>query len=73
MTGIVEVNRFVLWGDTVELDSGLRMRLSFDEWQKLKLQRGQRIPVRLPHRADVWVQIVDVIELAPNVLVTLSW
>jgi len=73
MTGIVEVNDFLLWCETVELDNGLRMRISLAEWKKLKLQQGQRIPVRLPGKPCVWLRVTEAIELAPNVLLTLSW
>jgi len=62
MCGIVEVNAFVVWGDTVELDDGFRLRLSLTDWKRLNLERGEAIPVRLPGKNDLWVWVADVID-----------
>lgn len=67
----VGLNGFELWAYVVELDDGLRLRVSLDERQKLNLAPGQRIPVRLPGKADVWLFVTSATELPPVVRVTM--
>jgi hypothetical protein len=55
----------------VELDGGLRVRFDLNDWEQLRCFRGQRVPVRLPGRADVWLIVAEVVELPPVVWVVL--
>ena len=48
------------------------MRFEIDDWQQLNLASGQRIPVRLPGKADVWLFVTGVTELPPVVWVMLA-
>lgn len=56
----------------VELSDGLRVRFALDDWQRMNLGTGQRVPVRLPGKADVWLFITYVTELPPIVWVVLA-
>ena len=51
----IGLNGLEMWAYAVELDDGLRIQLDLDDWQRLNLGVGQRIPVRLPGKADVWL------------------
>jgi hypothetical protein len=64
---LLAVNGSELWGYVVELDDGLRIRFEIDDWQRLNLGIGRRIPVRLPGKDDVWLSITHVTELLPIV------
>ena len=41
------------WAYVVETDEGVRVRFDTDDWQRLNLGSGQRVPVRLLGRDDV--------------------
>ena len=56
----------------VELDDGFRMRFDINDWQRLNLDVGRRIPVRLPGKADLWLFITNVTELPPIVWVMMA-
>ena len=56
----------------VELDDGFRMRFDINDWHKLNLDVGRRIPVRLPEKADVWLFVTNVTELPPIVWVMME-
>lgn len=68
----VAVNGREVWVYVVELDDGLRMRFDIDDWQRLNLDLGRRIPVRLPGKDDVWLFITNVTELPPIVWVMMA-
>lgn len=68
----VGVNGAEVWAYVVELDDGLRVRLALDDWQRLNLGVGQRIPVRLSGKADVWLFVTDVTELPPVAWVVMA-
>ena len=55
----------------VELADGLRLRLAVDDWEKLRLDVGRRIPVRL-FGADVWLFNTHATELPPIVWVMMA-
>ncbi len=66
------LNGAEVWGYVVELDRGMRIRFSIDDWERLGLFRGQRIPVRLPQKADQWLYLAEVTETPPVVWVTMA-
>jgi hypothetical protein len=68
---LIGLNGADVWAYVVELSGGLRMRLSIDDWERLNLFRGQRIPVRRPGRSDEWFYIAEEVELPPVVWVTM--
>ncbi len=74
MSGCVQIalNGFQVWAYLVELDGGLRMRLSLDDWERMGLCRGQRLPVRRPGRRDEWLFLAEVVELPPLVWIVLA-
>jgi hypothetical protein len=71
MGAVIGLNGAEVGAYVVELDGGLRLRLALDDWERLRLYRGQRIPVRLPGRADRWLTVWEEAELPPVVWVTL--
>lgn len=43
------------------------MGVSLDDWERLRLYRGQRVPVRRPGRPDEWLFLAEaVIEGKPK-------
>lgn len=69
---LVVLNGAEVWGHIVELDGGFRIRFDANDWQRLKLNQGQRIPVRISGKEDVWLFITTVTELPPIVWVTMA-
>jgi hypothetical protein len=69
---VVGVNGSEVWAYVVQTDEGLRLRFALDDWQKLNLDVGRRIPIRLPEKTDVWFFITHATELPPIVWVTLA-
>lgn len=67
----VGLNGMTVWGYVVAKDDGLQIRLSIDDWERLGLFRGQRIPVRLPGRDDRWLFLAGVTETPPVVWVSM--
>src|SRR5262245_34654004 len=61
-----------VWTYVVETDDELLMRFDIDDWQRLNLGRGQRIPVRLPGKDDAWRFITNVTEQPPVVWVMMA-
>ena len=68
----VALNGTEVWAYVVETDDGLRVRFDLNDWQKLNLAPGQRVPVRLAGRADVWLFVTGATELPPVVWVTMA-
>ena len=64
---LVALNGAEAWAYVVELAAGLRMRFDLSDWQRMNLELGQRVPVRVPGRADVWLFISSATELPPIV------
>ena len=60
------------WALAVETDDGVRVRLSLDDWERLGLFRGQRVPVRRGDRRDEWLFVAEVVELPPLVWVVFA-
>jgi hypothetical protein len=48
------------------------MRLALDDWHKLGLDIGRRVPVRVAERADAWLFVSHVTELPPVVWVVME-
>jgi hypothetical protein len=69
---LVALNGMEAWAYVVETDDGLRVRFDIDGWQRLNLDIGRRIPVRLPGKDDVWLFVTNVTELPPIVWVLLA-
>lgn len=70
---VVDLNGFDVWGFVVEDDEdGVQVRLAIDDWLKLNFGVGQRIPVRLPDRDDVWLFVTHVTEVPPIVWIKLA-
>ena len=69
---LVALNGTEVWVYVVETDEGLRVRFDIDDWQRLNLGGGQRIPIRLPGKDDVWLFLTNVTELPPVVWVTMA-
>ena len=69
---VIGLNGLEVWAYVVELADGLRLRLAVDDWEKLRLDVGRRIPVRLPGKADVWLFITHATELPPIVWVMMA-
>lgn len=73
MTGrslLVTVNGVAVWAFVIELDGGLAVRLSPDDWERMDLRRGQRVPVRLPGGEALSVGLAEVRDDPPVVWVT---
>jgi hypothetical protein len=68
----VALNGANVWAYVVETDDGLRVRFDIDDWQRLNLDIGRRIPVGLPGRDDVWLFVTNVTETPPLVWVMLA-
>lgn len=68
----VALNGAEVWAYVVETGDGLRVRFSLDDWQRLNLGPGQRVPVRLPGKDDVWLFVTGTTELPPIVWVTMA-
>jgi len=69
---LVALNGAEVWAYVVETDDGLRVRFDLDDWQWMDLGQGQRVPVRLPGKGDVWLFITNVTELPPIVWVMMA-
>ena len=69
---LVGLNGEQVWAYVVEQDYGIRVRFGLDDWQRLNIGTGQRIPVRLPGMPDVWLFVTTVTELPPVVWVTMA-
>ena len=69
---LLEVNGLEALAYVIELADGLRVRLALDDWQRMNLGTGQRIPVKLPGAADLWLFVTNVIELPPVVWVVMA-
>lgn len=68
----VALSGMEVWAFVVETDEGLRVRFDVDDWQRFGLGRGQRVPVRVAGRGDVWLFVTGVTEAPPVVWVTLA-
>jgi hypothetical protein len=68
----VGLNGSEVWAFVVETDEGMRVRFDVDDWQRLNLAPGQRIPVRLPGKDDAWLFVTSVTETPPVVWVMMA-
>ncbi|MDY3551372.1 hypothetical protein R5W24_000448 [Gemmata sp. JC717] len=68
----VALNGLEVWGYVVETDEGMRVRFYVDDWQRIGLGQGQRVPVRVAGKDDVWLFVTGVVETPPIVWVTLA-
>ncbi len=56
----------------LETDTGLRIRVSLDYWEKRGLFRWQGVPVLRGTRRDEWLFVAEVVEIPPLVWVVFS-
>jgi hypothetical protein len=68
----VALNGSEVWAYVVETEEGLRVRFDADDWQRLGLGQGQRVPVRMAGKDEVWLFVMGVTELPPIVWVTMA-
>lgn len=61
-----------VWAFVAELDGGLRIRLSVDDWERVGLFRGQCVPVRLPGQSEQRLYLAEAREEPPLVWVVLA-
>ena len=72
MGSVVGINGFEAWGSVVETAEGLRVRFALDDWQRMNVGVGSRVPVRLPGKSDQWLFVTNETELPPIVWVILA-
>ena len=68
----IGLNGNEVWAYVVEVDDGARLRLDLSDWEKTRLCVGQRVPVRLQGKEDVWLFITHATEIPPFVWVMLA-
>jgi hypothetical protein len=68
----VAVNGSEVWAYVVETGEGLRVRFALDDWLRLNLDVGRRVPVRMQGKPDQWLFITNVTELPPMAWVMLA-
>lgn len=68
----VAINDADVWAYVVETDEGLRGWFALDDWQRRNRGQGERIPVRLLGKADVWLFITSATEQPPVLWVMLA-
>ena len=61
----VKLNGVEVWAYIVETESGIRMRLSLDDWDRCRLYRAERIPLRRHGRPVVWFFLAEAVEMPP--------
>lgn len=66
MSTPVSFNGTELYVSVAEKAWGLRVGFDLDEWRGLRLRLGQRVPVRLGERADVWLTVAAVTPTPPT-------
>lgn len=69
---LIELNGAEVWAFVVEDAGGFRIRLSLDDWQRLNLALGQRLPVRFPGANAVRLFVTAATEQPPVVWVTVA-
>ncbi len=68
----IQLNGSVVWGFAVEVGRGLRIRLSVEDWERLSINPGQRIPVRIPNRFDALLIVGELVEVPPVIWILLT-
>ncbi len=48
----IALNGSEVWAYAVETDEGMRVRFALDDWQRLNLLPGQRVPMRTVGKVD---------------------
>lgn len=61
----VTLNGVEVWAYIVEQDDGIRMRLSLDDWDRCRLHRGERIPLRRFQQPVEWFFLAEYVEMPP--------
>ena len=68
----IQLNGSVVWGFAVEVGRGLRIRLSVDDWERLSINPGQSIRVKLPNRFDSPMIVAELVDRPPVVWIMLT-
>ena len=61
----VTLNGVEAWAFIVEQDGGVRVRLSLDDWDRCRLYRGERIPLRRYGQPVEWFFLAEAVEMPP--------
>lgn len=69
---LVALNGTEVWALVVETDEGMRVRFGLDDWQRMNIGQGQRLPVRVANRDEAWLFITNVSEQPPVAWVTMA-
>ncbi|MBP3958320.1 hypothetical protein J8F10_23985 [Gemmata sp. G18] len=69
---LLTLNGSEMWAYVVATDEGLRLRLGIDDWQRLNLVPGSRVPMRESGKNEVWLFVTNVTEQPPVVWVTMA-
>jgi hypothetical protein len=69
---LIKLNGADVWAYVVETDEGLRVRFDIDDWQRMNLVNGQRLPIRLPGKDAAALFITNVSEQPPVVWVAMA-
>jgi len=67
----IHLNGFPVEAFVLEKPGGVRVEVDHDDWLRLRLSEGRRVPLRLPGRSDAWVTIARVTEIPPFALLEL--
>jgi hypothetical protein len=68
----ITLNGFLVWAYVVELEGGLRMRISLDEWEQLGLYRGQQVPIERDGHQGEQLFLAEVVKVPPIVWVVMA-
>jgi hypothetical protein len=61
-----------VWAYAADAPGGVRLRLDLTDWERSGLCVGQRVPVRFPGCADVWLFVTAADYLPPVAWVSLE-
>jgi hypothetical protein len=67
----IHLNGYPVEAFVLERAGGVRVEVDHDDWVRLRLAEGRKVPLRLPGRADPWVTISRVTEIPPFALLEL--
>ena len=67
----IYLNGFPVEAFVWEKPGSVRVEVDHDDWVRLRLAEGRKVPLRLPGRADPWVTISRVTEIPPFALLEL--
>jgi len=68
----ITLNGYLVWAYVVELEGGLRMRFDLNDWERLRLYRGQQISIQREGRSEERLFLAELVEVPPVVWVVMS-